>query len=236
MDTHSSLGGRVSAGLRVARNVGSSYGLRGLRALSVLVLTPYLFRSLGVDGFGSWSILFTVGTIFALVELGATVGVTKQVAEQEDVRELVGVSAGLMAGLGVLALAVSLPLALLADGLVPERLADPFAAGMVIIGAAQLVRFPGQAYGATLMGLQRYDLFNAGEAATVLSFVAGAVAAIELGGGIAGLAAAYGGSLVLGAVVWVGCCGGTGRTCSPRRGSAARRCGARCSRSARARC
>lgn len=202
-DTRSSLGGRVSAGLRVARNVGSSYGLRGLRALSVLVLTPYLFRSLGVDGFGTWSILFTVGTIFALVELGATVGVTKQVAEQEDVRELVGVSAGLMAGLGVLALAVSLPLALLADGLVPDRLADPFAAGMVIIGAAQLVRFPGQAYGATLMGLQRYDLFNAGEAATVLSFVAGAVAAIELGGGITGLAAAYGGSLALGAIVWV---------------------------------
>ena len=198
--------GPVSSAPRIARNVGSSYGLRGLRALSVLVLTPYLFRSLGVDGFGTWSILFTVGTVFALVELGATVGVTKQVAEQHDeagVRELVGVSAGLMAGLGVLAFGVSLPLGLLADGLAPDRLAEPFAAGMVIIGAAQLVRFPGQAYGATLMGLQRYDLFNAGEAATVLSFLAGAVAAVELGGGIAGLAAAYGGSLVLGVLVWI---------------------------------
>jgi O-antigen/teichoic acid export membrane protein len=37
----------------------------------------------------------------------------------------------------------------------------------------------------------------------VLSFLVGAVATIELGGGIAGLAAAYAGSLVLGAIVWL---------------------------------
>jgi O-antigen/teichoic acid export membrane protein len=175
----------------------------------VLVLTPYLFRRLGVDGFGTWSILFTVATVFALVELGATVGVTKQVAEHSGsghepaLRDLVGVSVALMSALGVLAFAVSLPLGLLADGLAADDFAGPFAGGMVLIGAAQLVRFPGQAYGATLMGLQRYDLFNAGEAVTVLSFLVGAVATIELGGGIAGLAAAYAGSLVLGAIVWL---------------------------------
>jgi len=187
----------------------SSYVLRGLRALSVLALTPYLFRRLGVDAFGTWSILFTVATVFSLVELGATVGVTKHVAEsaaperESDLRELVGVSVALMAVLGVIALVISLPLGLLADGLAAEDLAGPFAAGMVMIGAAQLVRFPGQAYGATLMGLQRYDLFNAGEAVTVISFLAGAVAAVELDRGIAGLSAAYAGSLVLGAIVWL---------------------------------
>jgi O-antigen/teichoic acid export membrane protein len=175
----------------------------------VLVLTPYLFRRLGVDGFGTWSILFTVATVFGLVELGATVGVTRNVAgcagaeRPEALREVVGAAAGLMTALGALALVVSLPLGLLADGLAPPDLAGPFAAGMVMIGAAQLVRFPGQAYGATLMGLQRYDLFNAGEAVTVLSFLAGAVAAVELGGGIAALAAAYAGSLALGAGTWL---------------------------------
>ena len=194
---------------KLARNVLSSYGLRALRAVSVLVLTPYLFRRLGADGFGTWSILFTIATVFSLVELGATLGVTKHVAEnteperERELRDLVGVSAAMMVALGALAMAVSLPLGLLADGLAPANLAGAFAGGMVMIGAAQLVRFPGQAYGATLMGLQRYDLFNAGETVTVLSFLAGAVAAVELGGGIAGLAAAYAGSLVLGAVVWV---------------------------------
>jgi O-antigen/teichoic acid export membrane protein len=53
------------------------------------------------------------------------------------------------------------------------------------------------------MGLQRYDLFNLGEAVTVLSFLLGAVGAVELGGGIAGLAGAYAGSLVLGAATWL---------------------------------
>ena len=197
----------MSRPARVARNVASSYGLRGLRALSVLVLTPYLFRALGVDGFGTWSILFTVATVYSLVELGATVGVTKHVAELEGaagpgIRELVGVSAGMMAALGLAAFAASLPLALLTDGVAGEGLAGAYAAGMALIGAAQLLRFPGQAYGAALMGLQRYDLFNVGEAVTVLSFLAGSVAAVELGAGIAGLAGAYAGSLVLGAATW----------------------------------
>src|SRR4051812_514644 len=61
----------MTAGGRFARNVLSSYGLRGLRAVSVLLLTPYLFRQLGLDGFGTWSVVFTIATVFSLVEYGA---------------------------------------------------------------------------------------------------------------------------------------------------------------------
>jgi O-antigen/teichoic acid export membrane protein len=197
----------VSRPARVARNVASSYALRGLRALSVLLLTPYLFRTLGVDGFGTWSILFTVATVFSLIEVGVTVGVTKHVAEVEGagrtgIRELVGVSAGMMVVLGAAAFALSVPLALLTDGLAADGLSEGYALGMLLIGAAQVLRFPGQAYGAVLMGLQRYDLFNVGEAATVLSFLLGSVAAVELGGGIAGLSGVYAASLLVGAATW----------------------------------
>jgi O-antigen/teichoic acid export membrane protein len=204
-----SSGPLVTGPSRIARNVVTSYGLRGLRAVSALLLTPYLFRSLGVDGFGTWSILFTVATVFGLVEVSATLGVTKHVAERaapgdaSALRELVGTAAGMMTGLGALALAVSIPLALAADGLAAAGLEGEFAAGMIMLGAVQLVRCPSQAYGAALMGLQRYDLFNAGDAVTALSFLAGAVAAVELGAGITGLAAAYAGSLLLGAATWV---------------------------------
>jgi O-antigen/teichoic acid export membrane protein len=196
-------GRAVSPRRRLASNVLTSYGLRAVRALSVLLLTPYLFRRLGVDGFGTWSLLFTVATVFALVELGATLGITRHVAAGERVRDVVGIGAGMMAALGALALAAALPLALLADGLAADGLAGPFTTGMLAIGAAQLVRFPGQAYGAALMGLQRYDLYNAGEGLTVLTFVLGAVVAVEAGTGIAGLATAYAVSLALGAAVWV---------------------------------
>lgn len=198
----------MTGGGRFARNVLSSYGLRGLRAVSVLLLTPYLFRRLGLDGFGTWSVLFTIATVFSLVEYGATLGVTKHVAEHRGAgrpaaaRETVVVGVELMTAIGVVALAVSAVLAFTADGLAAPADSGAFRTGLLIIGAAQLVRMPGQALGATLMGIQRYDLFNVGEAVTVLSFLVGAVAAIELGGGLEALSLAFALSLVLGSLCW----------------------------------
>jgi len=190
-----------------SRNVTTSYALRALRGISVLALTPYLFRELGTAGFGTWSLLFTVATVFSLVEYGITLGVTKHVAElgpgdASSLRALVGAAAGVMLGAGAVALVLSAVLGVTAAGLAAPGEHEAFTVGAIVIGAAQLVRLPGQAYGATLMGLQRYDLFNLGESLTVVSFAAGTVAVLELGGGIAGLAVAYSGSLVLGAASW----------------------------------
>jgi O-antigen/teichoic acid export membrane protein len=209
VDACSNAARAMTGAASTSRNVTTSYALRALRGASVLVLTPYLFRELGVAGFGTWSLLFTVATIFSLVELAAALGVTKQVAELAgtgrtiQLRELVGAAAAVMLGLGVLALGLSVVLGLAAQGLASPGEHATFATGAVIIGAAQVVRLPGQAYGATLMGLQRYDLYNVGEALTVLAFVIGAVVALELGGGIDALAVAYAVSLLGGAGTWV---------------------------------
>ena len=51
--------------------------------LSVLLLTPYLFRSLGADGFGTWSVMLTVATVFSLLEVGSRPGSRVYVAELE---------------------------------------------------------------------------------------------------------------------------------------------------------
>jgi O-antigen/teichoic acid export membrane protein len=85
----------------MARNAASNYLFRGLTALSVLLLTPYLFRTLGTDGFGTWSVMFTLATVFSLLEWGFSNGVTKYVAEfrakarQEDLDQTVGGDDGL---------------------------------------------------------------------------------------------------------------------------------------------
>jgi O-antigen/teichoic acid export membrane protein len=197
----------MTASAGVVRNVSTSYALRALRALSVLALTPYLFRRLGLDGFGTWSVLFTVATVFSLGEYGATQGVTKHVSAHRDdpelLRELLAAAMTFMLVLGVLALGGSALLAVAGGTLAAPGFEHEFQAGLVLIGAAMIVRFPGQVCGAALMGAQRYDLFNLAEAVTVIGFMAGAVAVVELGGGILALAAAYSTSMVIGALAFV---------------------------------
>ena len=195
--------------LRAAgRNAASSYGFRALRALSILLLTPYLFRGLGVAGFGTWSVVFTLATIYSLVEIGFSTGVTKLVAElhaggrRRELADTVAAGVAMMAVLGLLAAALSGALALLAPTFAAPADETAFALGMLVLGGSMIVRFPCVAYGATLLGRQRYDLFNLGETVTVLLFAAGAVVAVEAGGGVFGLSIAYAASLVAGGVVF----------------------------------
>src|SRR5690349_1489685 len=94
---------------RFLRNAVTSYGQTALLGLSALLLTPYLFRKLGTGGFGTWSVMFTLTTIFSMVEIGFAAGPTKFIAEhraREDrarVESILGASVTVMAGIGVLA-------------------------------------------------------------------------------------------------------------------------------------
>jgi len=193
---------------RLVRNLISSYGARGALALSALVLTPYLFRTLGVDGFGTWSVMFTLTTIFSLLELGPSAATTKYVSQYtaeerpDEVEATVGASVLMMGAIGVLAALVLVGFALLFPGLAAEGERDAFRAGMLIMAVAVLIRFPFFAYGAALTGIQRWDLFGASEAATAIGFAVGAVIAIESGAGVFGLAVAYAAALLLGAALF----------------------------------
>jgi O-antigen/teichoic acid export membrane protein len=193
----------------IARNAASSYGIRALRALSVLAITPYLFRRLGLDGFGTWSVMFTLTTIFALLEYGFATGVTKLVAESrgsgrsKDLQRTLGAAVVIMGGLGVLAAAISAGIGVLGSGLAAGDEEEGFRVGMFVLGAALLIRFPLVAYGAGLMGYQRFDLYNAAEAVTIVGFTGGAVAAVESGTGVLGLAIAWAGALVAGGLTYL---------------------------------
>jgi O-antigen/teichoic acid export membrane protein len=205
---------RSRTGLRseaggIARNAASSYGLRGLMIVSALVLTPYLYRRLGAGGFGTWSVIFTFQTVFNLIEFGFSGGLIKLVAEQRGAgrhRELgATLSAGVVAlgGFGVLAALASAIAAFGLDGLADAANRGDYRVGMLVIGVAMLVRFPLVAYGAALIGYQRTDLFNYATAVSAAGFPIAAVAAVELGGGVAGVSIAFAVSLVAGAALYV---------------------------------
>ncbi|MBA2794272.1 MAG: hypothetical protein H0U32_09840, partial [Thermoleophilaceae bacterium] len=65
----------------VARNASSSYLFRLVYGLIVLLLTPYLFRRLGVAGFGTYSVIFAIATVFDGLQSSYSTGVAKIVAE-----------------------------------------------------------------------------------------------------------------------------------------------------------
>src|SRR5688572_32876854 len=102
--------------IAIARNAASAYGTRALRALSVLLITPYLFRRLGVDGFGTWAVMFTVTAVFNLLEYGFSAGVTKFVAQfharraRRELNETVGSAVVFLAGVGLVASAIAVSL------------------------------------------------------------------------------------------------------------------------------
>jgi O-antigen/teichoic acid export membrane protein len=189
-------------------NALTSYGKTALYALSALLLTPYLFRTLGTGGFGTWSVMLTLTTVFTMLEAGFAVGTTKFVAEHRAVgqrRELettVGISLLLNLAFGLLTLLVCVGFAAFASGLAADGDREAFEDGMVILGAAFLVRFPLATYGAVLAGYQRYDLFNlAAVVDTVLPAIA-AVVIVEMGGGVLGVAIAFAAGFVAGGI----CC------------------------------
>jgi O-antigen/teichoic acid export membrane protein len=193
---------------RIARNVTSSYGVQGLLALSTLLLTPYLFRRLGSGGFGTWSVMFTITTVFTLVETGVSSGVSKFIAEYrasgrtEELRATVYSGALLLGGFGVVALIVSAAIAFFATGLAAQGEQGAFRTGMLVLGGAMAIRFPFDSFGATLKGDQRFDLFNAAQAVMTAAFPIGAVAAVEAGAGVLGVAIAYSAALLAGALLF----------------------------------
>jgi O-antigen/teichoic acid export membrane protein len=180
----------------VARNAVSAYVSRGLLALSVLVVTPYLFRELGQAGFGTWSVVFTIASIFTLLESGFARGLSKLVAQllaegrRNELSQTVGVAVTLMVALGVLAAVICVIVAVLGAGLAPADLRDDFRQSLLVLAAGRIVYSPLAAYNAALQGYQRYDLVNAEASAGTVVFSLGAIGAVAAGSGIVGVTAA----------------------------------------------
>jgi O-antigen/teichoic acid export membrane protein len=194
---------------QLVRNAVGSYGSRALLALSALLVTPYLYRKLGPAGFGTWSVIFTLGTVFSLLQIGLSAGPVKYVAEfraqgkRRELEETLGGAVALMSVLGVVALGLSAGAAFLLDGLAAGSEREDFRLGMLAMGAAMLVRFPCAGYMAVLNGYQRFDLTNASFGFSVVVFSLGAVVAVEAEKGVLGVAIAQAVALAASGLVFV---------------------------------
>jgi O-antigen/teichoic acid export membrane protein len=181
---------------RLTRNAASAYGARAVLGLSVLLLTPYLYRRLGAGGFGTLSVILTIGTTFSLIELGFARGVSKITAgllarnRKRELDENVGASVLLFGALGIGAAVVLLLVGIFGSGLAAADVRHAFAVAMVVLAAERLLYFPLAAYSAVLVGYQRYDLVNSAEACSNIAYAISAVVAVAMGGGVLAVASA----------------------------------------------
>lgn len=202
--------GSVIAGerKRMARNALTSYGARGAVGLSALVLTPFLYRELGPGGFGTWSVIYTIATVFSLFEVGYSQGIAKFVAEYdargEDGEVRITIRAGLIAFvlIGLAAALGCLLLAQLGGGLAAASAREEFQAGLLVLAVAVLIRFPLVSYGGALQGYQRYDLFYLSDILLAGGFALAAIPVVALGGGVLGLSVTWGVALVASALLY----------------------------------
>jgi O-antigen/teichoic acid export membrane protein len=199
--------GRIDERRQMLRNAVAAYGFRVLLGLNALLLTPYLFRTLGTAGFGTWSVMFTLMMLSELVESGFSTGVIKLVSEfhgrgqRAELEATVRFGVFLMGALGILfALGFAATgkwLGVLAAGV--DR--TDFRNGMLVLALAVIVRYPCMSLQAALMGYQRFDLSNLVDAVYVVVFTAGAVAGVEAGLGVFGVALGYAAGMVSSAIL-----------------------------------
>lgn len=198
----------IDEGSRFVRNVFSAYGFRLVYGLTVLLLTPYLFRKLGASGFGTYSVILTLAIVYSVLESAFANGLAKLVAElrgqdrRRELNETVAVGLLLATGLGITALVASLALAQFAQGLAVPTDRESFRIGVVLMGAVMLVRLPCMTYGAALMGYQRYDLFYLARLVAAGGLGLGTVLAVEAGFGLLGATAAVTAYLLAEALLW----------------------------------
>jgi len=73
--------GRKNRSLLILVNTLTSYMREILDIGTFLIITPFLIRTLGKDGFGLWSLVWSVVGLFALADLGFSASVVKYVAD-----------------------------------------------------------------------------------------------------------------------------------------------------------
>src|SRR5438094_9823521 len=84
------------ASRKVARNALYNSGAWAVSVLIAILVTPYLVRKLGTEGYGVYALLTSLVGYFSLMDLGLGQGVTKFVAQYvaQDDAEAVASSIG----------------------------------------------------------------------------------------------------------------------------------------------
>lgn len=182
--------------VRVLRNIVSNYLRFFTTGLLGFIITPILVLLMGDGDYGLWVAVFSLTGYFGLFDQGIRPSLVRYVSRDHTRGDTEGLSRTLSSALtlytvvGALVLVATVVVASQFTRwfhVAPEQLGH---AGTVVLlaGISVALGFPLGVFGATLSGLQRYDLANGiGIVVSILRAVA-FVVVLRLGFGIVGLA------------------------------------------------
>jgi O-antigen/teichoic acid export membrane protein len=182
---------------RFGANVVSNYLALAAAAGSAIVVTPLLLHYLGRSAFGVWVLASTVVAYLELFELGFGGATTKLVAEDAHIRpdqavRMINTTFFVLVPMGILALGVGILVAFFFPGVVhvSSGLHNQVIVCVAVLAVGLAVSIPGDTFGGSLAGHQRFDLLSLANASMGISIAVASVVIVVLGGGIVALAVA----------------------------------------------
>jgi O-antigen/teichoic acid export membrane protein len=182
---------------RFLRNSISNYANTGSMALVTLVLTPVLARGLGPEEYGIWAFAASLALYLELFEFGFGAATVKYVAgyaaveDRAAVKRTIATSFWVLcipgAGAMLIAAVVALAFPSMFGGLDPS-VARAGQITILLVSFDLALSIPGDTFGGTLLGLQRYDLVNATLIVVRLAQAVAWAIVIATGGGLVWLA------------------------------------------------
>lgn len=182
---------------RVIVGTTTSLAAKAVTMVTWFLLTPFLLRELSATHYGLWVLVGSFVAYGSLLNFGMGNALTKYVAEYKSrgdlasARAVIATSLWLYLGLGLAAVLLSAAIAPLYPVLfrVPAEERELAVHLVIIMGVNVGVAIPCAATTAVLMGLQRYDLYNAITLGVTLLSALATVAILSLGGGVLAMAA-----------------------------------------------
>jgi O-antigen/teichoic acid export membrane protein len=182
--------------IRVLRNIGTNY-LRMIVSVVVgVILTPIMVHALGDTGYGLWVTIFALTGYFGLMDQGLRPSLVRYVSQHQAEGDPVALSrtlssaTALYGSVGVLTLFATLIVAAHFGTwfrIDPAQL-DTARTVVLVSGLSLALGFPLGVFGATLSGLQRYDIANTIGIGVSLLRVVVFILVLRLGGQLVELA------------------------------------------------
>ncbi len=177
---------------RYGRTVASNYVTVAVQGVVTIVMTPVLTSGLGKTGYGVWALALSLILYLELLEFGFAKTVIRAVAgaeavgDRDAVRRSITTSIVVLAVPGLLALLAGLVVAVQFPSLfdLDPSLAGPARAICAMVAVALAVSIPSDAFGATLMAFQRFDLLNWTLIGVTVAEAIGWFVVLHLGGGL----------------------------------------------------